>query len=96
MPAPFIWSDLRTPRARRPDPIDRDSYGADTGRAMSAENVAVVRGLLAHGATRFALLLSLLAFGALAAVACDDDESATAESEVITSDFGQDPGAGSL
>jgi len=52
--------------------------------------VAVVRGLLAHGATRFALLLSLLALGA---VACDDDdESATAETEVITSDFGQDPG----
>jgi hypothetical protein len=41
--------------------------------------------------TRFALLLSLLAFGALGAVACDDDESATAETEVITSDFGQDP-----
>jgi hypothetical protein len=58
---------------------------------MSQENVAVVRGLLAHGATRFALLLSLLAFGALGAVACDDDESATAETEVITSDFGQDP-----
>ena len=57
---------------------------------MSQENVAVVRGLLAHGATRFALLLSLLALGA---VACDDDdESATAETEVITSDFGQDPG----
>jgi hypothetical protein len=57
---------------------------------MSQENVAVVRGLLAHGATRFALLLSLLAFGALGAVACDDgDESATAETEVIT--FGQDP-----
>ena len=50
-----------------------------------------VRGLLAHGATRFALLLSLLAFGALGAVACDDDESATAETEVITSDFGQEP-----
>ena len=58
---------------------------------MSQENVAVVRGLLAHGATRFALLLSLLAFGALGAVACDDDESATAETEAITSDFGQDP-----
>jgi hypothetical protein len=58
---------------------------------MSQENVAVVRGLLAHGATRFALLLSLLAFGALGTVACDDDESATAETEVITSDFGQDP-----
>ena len=40
---------------------------------MSQENVAVVRGLLAHGATRFALLLSLLAFGALGAVACDDE-----------------------
>ena len=59
---------------------------------MSQENVAVVRGLLAHGATRFALLLSLLAFGALGAVACDDDESAPAETEAITSDFGQDPG----
>jgi hypothetical protein len=59
---------------------------------MLQENVAVVRGLLAHGATRFALLLSLLAFGALGAVACDDDESATAETEVITSDFGQERG----
>jgi hypothetical protein len=59
---------------------------------MSQENVAVVRGLLAHGATRFALLLSLLPFGALGAVACDDDESATAETEVI--DFGQDPSGG--
>jgi hypothetical protein len=59
---------------------------------MSQENVAVVRGLLAHGATRFALLLSLLAFGALGAVACDDDESATAETEVTTSDFGQERG----
>ena len=59
---------------------------------MPQENVAVVRGLLAHGAARLALLLSLLAFGALGAVACDDDESATAETEVITSDFGQDPG----
>jgi hypothetical protein len=59
---------------------------------MSQENVAVVRGLLAHGATRFALLCSLLAFGALGAVACDDDESATAETEAITSDLGQDPG----
>jgi hypothetical protein len=58
---------------------------------MSQENVAVVRELLAHGATRFALLLSLLAFGALGAVACDDDESATAETDVVTSDFGQDP-----
>ena len=58
---------------------------------MSQENVAVVRGLLAHGATRFALLFSLLAVGALGAVACDDDESATAENGVITSDFGQDP-----
>jgi len=59
---------------------------------MSQENVAVVRGLLAHGATRFALLLSLLAFGALGAVACDnDDESATAETEVFTSTFAQDP-----
>jgi hypothetical protein len=62
---------------------------------MSQENRAVVRGLLAHGATRFALLLSLLAFGALGAVACDDDESATAETEVITSDFAQgSPGRG--
>ena len=59
---------------------------------MSQENVAVVRGLLAHGATRFALLLPLLAFGALGAVACDnDDESATAETEVFTSTFAQDP-----
>jgi hypothetical protein len=60
---------------------------------MLQENVAVVRGLLAHGATRFALLLSLLAFGALGAVSCDDDETATAETEteVTTSDFGQDP-----
>ena len=58
---------------------------------MSLENVAVVRGLLAHGATRFALLLSLLVVGALGAVACDDDETATAETEVITSNFGQDP-----
>jgi hypothetical protein len=58
---------------------------------MSQENVAVVRGLLAHGATRFALLLSLLALGALGAVACDDDETATTETEVITSDYAQDP-----
>jgi hypothetical protein len=42
--------------------------------------------------TRFALLFSLLAVGALGAVACDDDESATAETEVITSDFGQERG----
>ena len=42
--------------------------------------------------TRFALLLSLLAVGALGLVACDDEEeAATAETEVITSDFGQDP-----
>jgi len=53
---------------------------------MSQENVAVVRRLLAHGATRFALLLSLLAPGL---VACDDDdETAPTETEVIT--FGQD------
>jgi hypothetical protein len=60
---------------------------------MSQENVEAVRGLLAHWATRFALLLSLLAFGALGAVSCDDDETATAETEteVTTSDFGQDP-----
>ena len=59
---------------------------------MSQENVEAVRGLLAHWATRFALLLSLLAFGALVPVACeDDDDTATAEPEVITSDFGQDP-----
>jgi hypothetical protein len=56
---------------------------------MSQENVEIVRGLLAHGATRFALLLSLLALGL---VACDDDdESAPTETEVITSDFAQDP-----
>jgi hypothetical protein len=59
---------------------------------MSQENVAVVSGLLAHGATRFAVLCSLLAFGALGAVACDDDETATAETEVITSDFRQERG----
>jgi hypothetical protein len=63
---------------------------------VSQEDVEAVRGLLAHWATRFALLLSLLAFGALGPVACDDDETATdetatAETEVITSDFGQDP-----
>ena len=39
--------------------------------------------------TRFALLLSLLAVGALGLVACDDDgETATTEPEVITSAFG--------
>ena len=60
---------------------------------MSQENVAVVRGLLAHGATTFALLCSLLGFGAFGLVACDDDDgTATAETEVITSEFEQDPG----
>jgi hypothetical protein len=39
--------------------------------------------------SRLALLLSLLALGL---VACDDDEAALTETEVITSDFGQDPG----
>ena len=59
---------------------------------MSQEKVQAVGGLLARWATRFALLLSLLAFGALGLVACDDDdETATAEAEVITSEFGQDP-----
>jgi len=44
---------------------------------MSQGNVEAVRGLLAHGATRFALLLPVL--GALGLVACeDDDETATA------------------
>ena len=44
---------------------------------------------------RFALLLSLLAVGMLGLVACDDDETATAETEVITSEFEQDlPGSG--
>jgi hypothetical protein len=39
--------------------------------------------------TRFALLLSLLAVGALGPVACDDDgETAMTETEVITSAFG--------
>jgi hypothetical protein len=41
--------------------------------------------------TRFALLLSLLAVGAFGLVACDDDETSTAETEMITSNFGQDP-----
>jgi hypothetical protein len=43
--------------------------------------------------SRFGLLLTLLALGALGLVACDhdDDETATAKTEVITSDLGQDP-----
>jgi hypothetical protein len=45
--------------------------------------------------TRFALLLSLLVVGALGLVACDDDETARAETEVIESEFGKgDPGRG--
>jgi hypothetical protein len=48
-----------------------------------------------HLVARFALLLSL-ALGALGLVACDDDdEPATAETEVTTSDFGKGaPGRG--
>ena len=44
---------------------------------------------------RIALLLALLALGALGLLACDDDEAATAETEVITSNFGKvSPGRG--
>jgi hypothetical protein len=44
---------------------------------------------------RFALLLSLLALGGLGLVACDDnDKTATAETEVITSEFGADKSCG--
>src|SRR5262245_7080036 len=42
--------------------------------------------------SRLALLFSLLAFGALGLLTCDDDdETATAETDVITSDYAQDP-----
>jgi hypothetical protein len=48
-----------------------------------------------NGMTRFALLLSIFAFGTLGLGACDDDETATAETEVIASDYAQDtPGRG--
>ena len=47
------------------------------------------------GVTRFALLLALLALGALGLLACDDDETGTAETGMITSNFGQaSPGRG--
>jgi hypothetical protein len=47
--------------------------------------------------TRIALLLALLALGALGLLACDDDDTATAETEVITSNFGKgSPGRGRL
>ena len=45
---------------------------------------------------RFALLLSLLALGALGLVACDDDATAATETEVIASNFGQDPPGAAL
>jgi hypothetical protein len=44
---------------------------------------------------RFVLLLGALTLGALGLVACDDeDETATAETEVITSEFGTDDPSG--
>ena len=45
--------------------------------------------------TRLAVLLSLFVLGTLGLVACDDDESATAETETIRSGFTQgSPGTG--